>query len=670
MAINDSGTRNQYTATAGQTVFPYTFEIFDKDDIKVQQKVYLTGVTTTLTEGTHYTVSGVDNDAGGNVTLITGAAVSDTITLSRDMALERLTDYQNSGDFLAAEVNSEEDRQWAAIQQIDSKASIGIRPTIDDPILNSTNTELAAPSIRAGKALGFTTTGVLDYLSGTMPVGTFRSYSTLAALVADVANTTIGDTVYLEERSTGNGGGAWWKVVDATTVTENEYDIVTGDATRSFQLVKEYPVKTSQLGIPANYTNQTSSLVSFFDTLGEGTDDLDYYEIPFNTIWDRTTVLASLPIGVTLFDNSGFDYNTAGETVKKFGLADFGSASGSHDMHWSIESSHHPIIELNNHGNAGSTSAALRRSSLLISAGNLQKSGGRLGFRGAAIHQYTKSNTSNYWQWQLRSLAPWVSVNGQYERWITSESVSSGDYRVNGNSHYVAASTGTTGATAPTHTSGTVSDGGVDWTYLDSSDRTIYVIDERGRIGLNASPESNTLELVTSQLDPNSNFNASFKARGASSSASLSLTPTNSGSAAAVQPFLRAQDGVGLRVMNSAGATELMSFGDTKGVSVKEFAMQHTVAADLDATPSVAGVGTLILSNTGATTVTGLDDGDDNQIVRIITTNANTSFTHSSTFMLQGSINVTTPAAYSSITMQKIPTSISSRWVEVARSIK
>lgn len=274
MAINDSGTRNQYTASASQAIFPYTFEIFNKNDIKVQQKVNLTGVTTTLTEGTHYTVSGVDNDAGGNVTLVTPAALNDVITLSRDMALERLTDFQNSGDFLAAEVNKENDREWAAIQQVDNKADLAIRPTINDTILNSTNTELAAPSVRAGKALGFTTTGALDYLSGTMPVGTFRNYSTLAALISDVANTTIGDTAYFEERSTGNGGGAFCKVVDATTVTENEFNIVTMDATRSAQIITEYDqIQANVLGGTLdNSTDNTAVVQAAIDLVG-GTPD-------------------------------------------------------------------------------------------------------------------------------------------------------------------------------------------------------------------------------------------------------------------------------------------------------------------------------------------------------------------------------------------------------------
>jgi len=285
MAINDSGTRNQYTATAGQTVFPYTFEIFDKDDIKVQQKVYLTGVTTTLTEGTHYTVSGVDNDAGGDVTLITGAAVSDTITLSRDMALERLTDYQNSGDFLAAEVNSEEDRQWAAIQQIDSKASIGIRPTIDDPILNSTNTELAGVATRGGKGLGFNPDGSITYLSTAAPNGDYIQASTVGAMTALTGLTAGVDVVETGEFSTGNGGGGTYYVVLTSSVTPNGANIIQGvaDPLISFVLQIDKKVDLSQLGAIRDGVTDDTAIIR---------------------IWAGLTTNLTHKSGISLFDNS------------------------------------------------------------------------------------------------------------------------------------------------------------------------------------------------------------------------------------------------------------------------------------------------------------------------------------------------------------------------------
>ena len=100
MTVADNTSRNQYTATSGQTVFAYTFEIVDKSHIVVLKN----GVA--LSEGTNYTVSGVGADSGGNITLTVGATTGDIMTFYRDMPYSRTQNYTNSGDFLASEVNS------------------------------------------------------------------------------------------------------------------------------------------------------------------------------------------------------------------------------------------------------------------------------------------------------------------------------------------------------------------------------------------------------------------------------------------------------------------------------------------------------------------------------------------------------------------------------------
>lgn len=60
-----------------------------------------------------------------------------------------------------------------------------------------------------------------------------------------------------------------------------------------------------------------------------------------------------------------------------------------------------------------------------------------------------------------------VKGNG-YTAWAQGQTIAVGDYRINGLNIYKAASAGTTGATAPTHTTGDVSDGGVTWTYVNA----------------------------------------------------------------------------------------------------------------------------------------------------------------------------------------------------------
>jgi len=154
MTVADNTSRNQYSATSGQTVFAYTFEIVDKSHIVVLKN----GVA--LSEGTNYSVSNVGNDSGGNVTLTVGATTGDVLTLYRDMPYSRTQNYTNSGDFLASEVNSDFDDLWLAGEQTDRSFSQSIRKPITDS--DSISMELPEAATRAGRALTFDSTGAVS----------------------------------------------------------------------------------------------------------------------------------------------------------------------------------------------------------------------------------------------------------------------------------------------------------------------------------------------------------------------------------------------------------------------------------------------------------------------------------------------------------------------------
>ena len=154
MTVADNTSRNQYTATSGQTVFAYTFEIVDKDDVVVLKN------GTTLSEGTDYTVSNVGNDSGGNVTLTVGATTGDILTLYRDMPYSRTQNYTNSGDFLASEVNSDFDNLWLAGEQTNRAFSQSIRKPITDS--DSISMELPEAASRLNSFLAFDATGAVS----------------------------------------------------------------------------------------------------------------------------------------------------------------------------------------------------------------------------------------------------------------------------------------------------------------------------------------------------------------------------------------------------------------------------------------------------------------------------------------------------------------------------
>jgi hypothetical protein len=393
--------------------------------------------------------------------------------------------------------------------------------------------------------------------------------------------------------------------------------------------------------------------------------------VPPNVKYNRVALLsdATFPASVVLFDLSEInDFSAPGETTKHVGIVSKDSAPN--DTHWVVDSGHHSILNLNNYGTAGSASAAERKSSVLWSSGQYALGAAdKRGFRGNALLQFTQDAPSSFWVYQLRSLAPWLSIAGQYEEWSSGRVITGTTYVISNGNQYVSASTGTTGATAPTWTSGTNTDGGVNWTWIDSGDRSVFGVDQYGRWLIGQGSYSAQWRHKVSPTSPSGSYTFEGVSTGVSQVSLLRLTPTDSSAAESSQPFLLAQDGTGLRIMKSDSSTDIARFSDANGTTLKEVTSVFTTNSSTGATPSVDGIGTLLINNGSATSITDLLNGSDGQILQLVFQNANTTLVNSSTFLLTGSVNVT-PTAWSVITMLKIPTSTSNRWVELSRSIK
>jgi hypothetical protein len=105
---------NTSTANGVTSVFPYQFKILAAADLKVT----VNGLVRVL--DTHYTVDGVGNDAGGNVTFLPGFLPPEDakVVRRRLMAFERQTNYQSLGDLLASTLNSDQDAPVMMLQQL------------------------------------------------------------------------------------------------------------------------------------------------------------------------------------------------------------------------------------------------------------------------------------------------------------------------------------------------------------------------------------------------------------------------------------------------------------------------------------------------------------------------------------------------------------------------
>jgi hypothetical protein len=218
--------RHDYTATGGQTVFTYTFQIFEDDEITVYQN----GVLLVLTA--NYTVTNATLPAiGGIITLTLGATAGDAIALVQDIPFTRLIDYQTDGDWLADEVNSDFDRIYTLLDQqfVGGGASSS---TLSDRLLRfsdsvdrSVNNNLY-PDPVAGEIMVWDSAG--DLVNATFPaadIGTEGVVVSVAQLRAlDVTSTF---SAYIQGITTQNDGGQAHFYFDAASMAVDDNGITT-----------------------------------------------------------------------------------------------------------------------------------------------------------------------------------------------------------------------------------------------------------------------------------------------------------------------------------------------------------------------------------------------------------------------------------------------------------
>lgn len=144
--ITDTDTRNDYTATASQTTFAYTFWIKDEAHLDV----YVDGVLQTIT--TDYTVSAVQSVTGANVVFNSGLTSGQAVAIVYNPDVERATEFQTSGAFKASSLNLELTYLTSISQWLKTQVNRALVWADSVDITNFSFT-LADPSGNAGKAL-------------------------------------------------------------------------------------------------------------------------------------------------------------------------------------------------------------------------------------------------------------------------------------------------------------------------------------------------------------------------------------------------------------------------------------------------------------------------------------------------------------------------------------
>lgn len=145
MAVSSQNNKDLYTGTGSQVAFSYTFRILDDDDILVDIKD-TDGVITTQIKTTNYTVTGVGQQAGGTITFVVAPLSTDTIILTRSVALTQEVDYKEQDTFPAETheealdkltmINQQQQEELARVPKFDSSLDSSFDTTFPTPISN------------------------------------------------------------------------------------------------------------------------------------------------------------------------------------------------------------------------------------------------------------------------------------------------------------------------------------------------------------------------------------------------------------------------------------------------------------------------------------------------------------------------------------------------------
>ena len=193
MTVSSSTSKVSYNGDGSTTVFAYTFKTFDEDDLTVVLRSS-TGTETTQTITTHYTVSGVGNAGGGNVTMLTAPAAGETLTILREQPLTQGLDLVPNDPFPAQSLEDALDKLTFMVQTHSEELDRAIKASKTNTI---TSTEFTVNATdRANKVFAFDSSGELSIAQ---ELGTYRGNWAASTAYAqrDIIKDTSNNNIYI-----------------------------------------------------------------------------------------------------------------------------------------------------------------------------------------------------------------------------------------------------------------------------------------------------------------------------------------------------------------------------------------------------------------------------------------------------------------------------------------
>jgi len=228
MTVTSTNQKVQFNGNGSTTVFAYNFKIFASSDLSVILRS-AAGTETVQQLTTNYTVSGVGEASGGNVTMGTAPPSGTTLTILRVQPNLQGLDLVPNDPFPAGSMEDALDKLTFMVQTHDEEIGRSIKASKTNVISGSEFTVSATD--RANKLFSFDSSG---NLSIAQELGTYRgdwAASTTYAVRDLVKDTSTGNIFICVTAHTSSGSqplttntdaAKWALIVDAASATTSQ----------------------------------------------------------------------------------------------------------------------------------------------------------------------------------------------------------------------------------------------------------------------------------------------------------------------------------------------------------------------------------------------------------------------------------------------------------------
>ncbi|MDB4261399.1 hypothetical protein N9878_00890 [bacterium] len=307
MTITTNPARDEYTATAGQTVFNYTFKIYESDNLDV----YLTPVGQSPDDSTGLTIdyvvdpNTIGDEDGGFITFNSPLSAGVAVTIVSGIPLDRTVDYQNNGDFRPTTVNGDNDRQVSQIKQI---ADLSNR-TLQFPVSAQNKAALTLPNPVAGNFVRWKgdLTGMenVEFISGTTAGGQLLIFPNVGAMVASTdVNLVAGMNVVTQGYYNPNDGGGAKYVVETSATPDEQGRAFTLTNGLFAVLAPATPIIAAQFGAVDGAGSDSKAVIDLLNVEGT-TVELSGFDVRYDGDF---TQMASFRNGVISANQGGYPY--------------------------------------------------------------------------------------------------------------------------------------------------------------------------------------------------------------------------------------------------------------------------------------------------------------------------------------------------------------------------